>query len=65
MAQVVRSRVSRLAMQAGTAIGAAGLAVVALTCVGAPEATALTVPHAYVANNGGHMVSVIPPPTQW
>ncbi len=50
MAQVVGSRLSRLAMRAGTAVGAAGLAAVALTPVGAPQAAALTIPYAYVAN---------------
>ncbi len=52
---------SRLAMRAGTAIGVAGLAAVTLLLmpVGAPQAAGLTIPYAYVTNQGSHTVSVI------
>ena len=59
MAQHVGSRLSRLAMRAGAAVGVAGLVAIALTPVGAPQAAALTIPYAYVANAGSGTVSVI------
>jgi len=58
VAQAVGSRLSRLAMRASVAVGGA-LATVALAPVGAPQATALTIPYTYVANSGSHTVSVI------
>ena len=50
---------SRLATRAGSALGVAGLTVVALTPLGAPPAAALPIPDAYVANFGSGNVSVI------
>src|SRR5271165_6125044 len=50
MTQLVGPRLSRLAMRAGTAVGAVGLAAVALTPVEAPQAGALTTSYAYVTN---------------
>ena len=46
-------------MRAGTSVGAAGLAAVALTAVGAPRAAASTIPYAYAANEGSGTVSPI------
>ena len=51
MAHVVGSR---FAIKAGTAVGAVGLAVVALTPVGAPQAAASTVHYAYVVNSSSN-----------
>jgi YVTN family beta-propeller protein len=61
MAQLVGSRLSRLAMRAGAAVCVAGVATVALsfTPVGASPLAASTTPYAYVANYGSGTVSVI------
>src|SRR5271165_2942235 len=59
MRQRVGSQLSRFAIRMGPAIGAAGLAAVVLTPLGAPQAAALTIPYAYVANGGSNTVSVI------
>src|SRR3974390_840999 len=58
MAEVVRSRLSRLARRAGTAVGGAALAA-ALTPLGTPQAAAWTVHYAYVVNGSSNTVSVI------
>ena len=58
MVKLVGSRVSRLAKMAGTAVGLAGLAAVALTPMYS-GAAASTIPYAYVTNWGSHTVSVI------
>jgi YVTN family beta-propeller protein len=61
MAQLVGSRLSRLTMRVGTAVGVAGAAVVALsmTPVGASPPAASTTPYAYVANDDSDTASVI------
>jgi YVTN family beta-propeller protein len=61
MAQLVGSRLSRLTMRVGTAVGVAGAAVVALsmTPVGASPPAASTTPYAYVTNESSNNVSVV------
>ena len=58
MVRIGGLRLSRMAMGAGSAVSAVGLAAVALVTIGAPQAAALTTPYAYVANGSG-TVSVI------
>jgi YVTN family beta-propeller protein len=61
MAQLVGSRLSRLAMRAGAAVCVAGVTTVALslTPVEASPPAASTTPYAYVANDASGNVSVI------
>ena len=62
MAEVGGSRLSRLAMKVGTAVGVSGLAAVALaSTVGAPPAAAMIPSYAYVTNGASdsNTVSVI------
>ena len=59
MAQLVESRLARLAMSLCAVVSAVGLAVLAPTLVGAPPATAMTPLYAYVTNGMSNNVSVI------